>query len=156
DEIRSDYQRQFAGASERVLTFQGVKAMEWPAVTEDAQNLLIRARGVIEGIHAFVLKDEEQNDPFRLARVFQLMGISAYYANDIDAAVAHLERADRLYDGTTNLPPDQILPRAYTKHFLGVAAKNWTHEEAPRHANLDHAEAYLSAAQQSVEAQPKQ
>ena len=87
--------------------------------------------------------------------MFQLIGISAFYSNDIASAFKQLSEADRIY-GTKSPRPDDAMSRAYTKHFLGVAAKSWRKTGDVERGNVNEAYEYLSKAAEIVKDDPKQ
>jgi len=115
---------------------------------------LQRARSKLEGIPAFVLASEKKKDPVHYAKIMQLAGISAFYANDIDAAIHRLEEAD--IASKEDQRPETTLSRAYTKHFLGVAFKNWCLEGSPISKNVEKAALYLMDAFEAVKEEKKQ
>lgn len=129
-------------AKKMILSLAGIKAMEWPKLADEIQSIADKARSKLEQVSKIVLVNEEEKKPYELAKVYQLTGISAFYSNDIVSTFKYLGEADRIYEERT-LRPEDNMSRAYTKHFLGVAAKNWRKIGDTERGNLDEAYEYL-------------
>jgi len=71
--------------------------MDWTALTDEEIALALRARIIFEGIPEFVLEDERTSDSWAFARTCQLLGVSAFYANDIESAIELLNRSRDIY-----------------------------------------------------------
>ncbi len=155
DQFKKEFQKKYADATKLILSFENVKAMEWPYLPDEAQNIVTRARSKFEDVPSFVLQEEEKKSPYVFAKVQQLIGISAYYSQDIAYAFDRLLEANRIYQSNPPRPED-TLSRAYTKHFLGIAEKNWQLETSVTGSNLKEAQSYLSEAYKMVEKEKKQ
>lgn len=83
DQFKKDFQKKYSDAAKLILNFKDVKAMEWPSLPDEAQNIATRARSKFEDVSSFVLQAEEKKDPYGFAKVLQLIGTSAFYSNDI-------------------------------------------------------------------------
>ena len=155
DQFKNDYQKKYADAAKLILNFKDVKAMEWPSLQDEAQNIATRARSKFEDVSSFVLQEEKKKNPYIFAKVHQLIGISAYYSNDIALAFDHLHEADSIYQSNPPRPED-TMSRAYTKHFLGIAEKNWQLEDSATGSNIEVAQRHLSEAFEVVKEEKRQ
>ncbi|MGB8294925.1 MAG: hypothetical protein WCG85_05820 [Polyangia bacterium] len=126
-------------------SFGSVKAMAWPSLSLDLVNLANRARAQLESTPRFIIDEERKDNPATFARVMQLAGTSAFYANDIDAALHSLKEADDTFS-TLQASSDTVNARAYTKHFRGIAEKNWRLSSAQAGENLLEAKTLLEQA----------
>lgn len=154
-ELEKEAEEKYRDAKELILSLADVKAMNWPKLTDEAQYIADRARNKFEEVSRVVLRKVEEQNPYELAKVLQLIGISAYYSNDIASAFKQLSEADRIY-GIKSPRPDDAKSRAYTKHFLGGAAKNWRKTGDVARGNVNEAYEYLSKAAEIVKDDPKQ
>lgn len=155
EEFEKEAEEKYRDAKELILSLADVKAMNWPKLTDEVQYIAAKARNKFEEVSRVVLRKEEEQNPYELAKVLQLIGISAFYSNDIASAFKQLSEADRIY-GTKSPRPDDTMSRAYTKHFLGVAAKNWRKTGDVERGNVNEAYEYLSKAAEIVKDDPKQ
>ena len=154
-EFEEEAEEKYSDAKELILSLTDVKAMNWPKLTDETQYFAARARNKFEEVSRVVLRKEEKQNPYELAKVFQLIGISAFYSNDIASAFKQLGEADRIYE-TKSPRPDDAKSRAYTKHFLGVAAKNWRKTGDVARGNINEAYEYSSKADEIVKGDPQQ
>ena len=113
--------------------------MDWTRLTEHEVTLASRAltifdtipRNVLDGI----LQEDDGKHKFEVAQLHQLLGVSAFYTNDIDAAARYLEQGLQIY-GKDDAPAENLFPQAFCSHFLGLVEKNWCHLDRPPEANL--------------------
>jgi tetratricopeptide (TPR) repeat protein len=155
DQLETESKERYSDAKELILSLETVKAMEWPGLLEEIQHVSDKARNKFEEVSRTVLKNEEDQHPYEIAKLYQLIGISALYSNDIDSSFKHLKEADRIYENNA-LRPDDTMSRAYTKHFLGVGAKNWRKAGDVERGNIKEAHEYLLKAAEIVKDDPKQ
>jgi hypothetical protein len=156
EQLQNDFQRKFDDAAQLMLNnFKNYKAMDWPSISDEALNLAARARTKFEGVPAHILEKEKINRPYELAWIFQLMGTSAFYANDIASALSQLKDADDIFNSCP-FRPDYGLKHAYTKYFLGLIEKNWQQETGVTRSNLKAAFDYLQKACDLVKEDNKQ
>lgn len=147
-ELTKGFERQYEEACESILKLEKVKAMNWSGLSPEDLSTAARARNIYDALLEVIKKSQEQKNPYRHARMLQLMGITAYYANDIESAFRFLTESDETYKRNPG-SSEHAIPRAYTKHFLGVAAKSWHHTEA---AFLGEALKYLIDAYETFKA----
>ena len=147
-EFHKESEDKFNSAKEVLSNFFTLSAMDWPNLTDENQNETNRARWTIEGITASVLKKEETKDPLTFARLLQVMGVTAYYANDLAGGFKHLQASNAIYEHAG--PNDAVLPKAYTKHFLGLIEKNWRLENNSIAATLALARERLSESNRAL------
>jgi hypothetical protein len=156
DQFIKDFQTKFDEAAGLIIqNFENYKAMDWPAITDEALNLSAKGRNKFEEIPSFILDEERKKRPHYLAWVFQLMGTSAFYANDIASAFLLLKKADDIFNSSLSREEDGM-KRAYTKFFLGIAEKNWQQETGVVRSNLNAALNYLELANELVKEEKKQ
>src|SRR5262249_46469560 len=93
-----------------------------------------------------VLTESEKTDPYGFARVCQLVGTSAFYANDVGFAERLLRRAR---DGYRSQPfrEDHRDPMAAASFFLGLVSKSWLDENRRLEDGLGDAKRFLEEAQ---------
>ncbi|MGD0283575.1 MAG: hypothetical protein ABSB95_14575 [Dissulfurispiraceae bacterium] len=155
EEFEREAKEKYRDVKELILSLENVKAMEWPKLPYEFQCIAAKARNKFENVSRVVLNKEEEQNPIKLAKVLQLLGISAFYSNDIASAIKQLSEADRIYED--KLPPSEDpKSRAYTKHFLGVIAKNWRKKDDITLGNVNEAYGYLSKASEIFKNEPKQ
>jgi hypothetical protein len=85
--------------------------------------------------------------------VYQLLGTSGFYANDIDSAEKYLAAGLDIYKRNEARPVD-LYPRAFTSHFLGLIAKNWLKEGRSIDATLIEARGHLEEAAEQLKEKP--
>lgn len=143
--LTTGYAQQYEEASNATMKLAGVRAMNWSRLSPEDLITAARARVIYDNLFAAVKKQAEDKSPFQHAHMLQLMGTTAYYSNDIDSAFRFWRQSDDTYERHRNEAgySDNTKAHAYTRHFLGVAAKSWQSkgstflEEAKRH--LDNA-----------------
>jgi len=155
DAFEKEAEEKYSDAKELIFSLADVKAMDWPRLSDEALNISYRARIKFDEISKIVLQKEEERNPYELAKVFQLIGISAYYSNDIASAFKLLGASEKIYE-TKPPRPDDTKSRAYTKHFLGVAVKNWRKTGDVPGGNVIEAYGYAMKADEIVKNDPKQ
>jgi tetratricopeptide (TPR) repeat protein len=155
EQFEKESEERYVDAKELILSLADVKAMEWPNLPNEVQNITAKARNKFEEVSRVVLMKEERQHPYEIAKVYQLIGISSFYSNDIASAFKQLSEADRIYENNTPRPED-TMSRAYTKHFLGVAAKNWRRMGDVERGNVNEAYEHLSKADVIVKDDKKQ
>ena len=153
-QFKVGFHNQYKEAADHLMELSGIKAMEWTMLSDEEQGLATRSRTKLEGIPAFVLTEERQKDPPAYAKVMQLAGISAFYANDINFAIQRLEESELAAKDDSR--PETSMSRAYTKHFLGLAFKNWCFEGTPISKNIEKSAQYLKDAYEAVKNEKRQ
>jgi tetratricopeptide (TPR) repeat protein len=123
--------------------------MAWTRLTNQEEAVATRALTTFETIPLSVLDtiliEDQGKNRYELASIYQLLGVSAFYTNDIDAAVRCLERGLQIY-GNEDAPAEHLFPQAFCSHFLGLAEKNWCHLDRPLEANIASAKRHLEEA----------
>ena len=139
------FQCQYDQSRDLIFTFQRHSRMTWTRLSVQEESLTSRARTSFETIPEFILNQQREKAPHELARVYQLLGVSAFYANDIDAAIRYLEKAHTIYSAVSRRSED-LFSSAFCSHFLGVIEKNWCHIDRSPEANLAEAKRHLEEA----------
>jgi hypothetical protein len=152
DQFLRNYHQGFEDAASLIFAFRDVKGMDWPKLTLEDLEAAGRARTVMDFVLPFVRDREKRENPYRYAKILQLVGVSAYYVGNIDSAFKYLEESDATYKQFP-VRQEDTKDRAYTAHFLGVASKNWELEGSPR---LDEAKAYLQRAWEAIQTEDSQ
>jgi len=141
-----DSEKRYEEVCEVILEFKAHSRMRWTRLVKQEEVILSRARTSFETIFRSVLDERRKDKPHKFALVHQLLGVSAYYANDVDAATKYLEAAHEMYAEMGDGRPEDLYPRAFCSHFLGLIEKNWRHVERPVEANLTAAIHHLEEA----------
>jgi tetratricopeptide (TPR) repeat protein len=136
DQVNDHFKNQYNEVNKCMQTFLKHSRMQWTLLTNMEIDLARRARTTIDSIPNYILKriGEASESHYSLGRNYQLLGVSAFYDNEIDIAERYLEKAKELLDDTT--PPEFHFNRAFCHHFLGAIDKSWLHEECSLEANL--------------------
>jgi hypothetical protein len=123
--------------------------MAWTRLTDQEEAVATRALTTFETIPQAVLNtiltEDGGKNRFELAYIYQLLGVSAFYSNDIDAAVHCLDEGLNIY-GSEKVPPEHLFHQAFCFHFLGLIEKNWCDLKRPPEANLLSAQQHLEEA----------
>ena len=150
--LDTHYETQYAAARQLILTFDRKTRMDWPRLNQSEQDLAAKARIIFDSIPESLLKRKDAETPSDLAQVYQLLGASALYANDIESAERKLERAYEIYSRlqskgsrTTNHP------HAACCYFLALIEKNWKSNGLETEENLSKAKRYLEEARALLE-----
>ena len=131
--VNKEFKEKYAAVEKAIFTFKKHSALDWTSLSDEEQKLANVARRTFETIPYFIKNG--QDDQYRLALVNHLLGVSALYDNDVDAAAQLLREASRIYSSKDPRAED-VFPRAYTYHFLGLIEKNWRPEDTPPGASL--------------------
>jgi hypothetical protein len=108
EQFEKESEERYVDAKELILSLADVKAMEWPNLPNEVQNITAKARNKFEEVSRVVLMKEERQHPYEIAKVYQLIGISSFYSNDIASAFKQLSEADRIYENNTPRPEDTM------------------------------------------------
>jgi tetratricopeptide (TPR) repeat protein len=152
-DLLKGFRKKYAHSARQMLSFETVKAIAWPGMLEEDRNLARRARTSLDAVMDIVSSEEERDDAHTFARILQLMGITAFYDNEFDAALEYLDQSINVYMRHTQRDED-IMARAYSKHFLGLCEKNWQIVGAPDESNFEKAERLLKEAYDASKAKP--
>ena len=143
------FRNQYKHVRDLITTFKDHSRMAWTRLTNQEEAAATRALTTFETIPQMVLDTILTEDGGRsrleLASIYELLGISAFYTNDIDEAVRCLERGLQIY-GSEDAPAEHLFPQAFCCHFLGLVEKNWCHLDRPAEANLASAQRHLEEA----------
>ena len=142
--LTEHHEKNFKSACEGILFFERYSRMAWTQLTPEEQTSASRARAQLDMVPDSIVNAAMKKDRARLAHVHQLMGVSAYYSNDINAAASLLEKAHDIFK-ECNEPKDRH-PKAFCAHFLGLIEKNWPHCDVAYEASVDKAIHYLTEA----------
>jgi len=148
-ELDRHFENQYQSARDHILTFARHSRMAWTRLSAYEKTLAETARADFRSIPGSVIQKELENDRYQLARVYQLLGVSAFYANDIDTAERYLKRAQEIYKGNAARPED-VFPRAFASYFLGLISKNWLRESRYLEDELKEARQSLEEAAQTL------
>src|ERR1700730_2668814 len=148
------FRDQYKHVRDFILTFRNLSRMDWTRLTSQEGAAATRALTTFETIPQSVLDailtEENEKNRYELADIYQLLGVSAFYTNDIDAAVKCLQRALQIY-GIEDAPAEHLFQQAFCSHFLGLAEKNWWNRDRPQEANLASARRHLEDATRRLE-----
>jgi len=82
-----------------------------------------------------IVEDDNGKNRYEYAQVVFLLGVGAYYTDDIGGASKYLVESLSIFG--SDEPPDQyLLARAFCSHFLGILHKNWRDEKIAFETNL--------------------
>ncbi|HEY1757740.1 MAG TPA: hypothetical protein VGG72_20380 [Bryobacteraceae bacterium] len=143
------FREQYKHVSDLMLTFNSHSRMDWTRLTEHEATLASRALTIFDTIPANVLEgiltEENGKHRYDIAHLYQLLGVSAFYTNDIDAATRYLERGLQIY-GKEDAPTDYLFLQAFCSHYLGLVEKNWCHADRALDVNLSAARQHFEDA----------
>lgn len=142
--VRENFEEQYERVKVIIINFRNLSRMDWPRLSSEQEQLAARARALFGVIPEFIIHEQEAKDRYDLALVITLLGVSAYYANDIEASEAYLKRGLALYAVDPEPRRDDLYPRAICNHFLGLIAKN--SRKNPTDPHLEEAKRHLMEA----------
>ncbi len=152
--FRAHYESQFRYVLDLILPFQKHSRMNWTHLTSQEEALVTKALTTFHTIPPFVIQgsldENEGKNRYQLAQMYYLLGVGAFYTEDIDGAAKYLEGGLRIY-GEKDAPPEYLFPQAFCSHFLGLVEKNWRALSRPLEANLLSAKNHLKAAARRLE-----
>jgi tetratricopeptide (TPR) repeat protein len=151
--LTQGFDEHYLQAKTLIFKLKEVKALQWPSLSPENHKIAEEARSLYVNVLESVKQRQEETNPIEHAHMLQLMGTAAYYANNIDTAFAFLKEADETYNRHAQKAADFPQPRAYTKHFLGVAAKSWQSRDR---VGLVEAKAYLEGAYETFKTKADQ
>lgn len=143
--LSEHYKGQYARAVELIISLRHLSRIEWTSLSPEERNVARRARTIFEGIPMPVVERAEIDEPYTVAQVYQLLGVSAFYNNDVEEAEKYLHNAQRIFSKNPSRPED-LYPKAFASHFLGLIDKNWLKEGRSLGANLEEAKSNLELA----------
>jgi hypothetical protein len=141
------FRNQYTRVYEIMNTFRKHTAMDWSRLTDEEATLAGRARILFEGVPEFVQKERREANQWDFARLCQLLGVSAFYSNDIESAIRLLEASREIYV-THEVPPDEIPPFGYCSHFRGIIDKTWRPIGRDAVLHLNEATKYFESSRQ--------
>jgi tetratricopeptide (TPR) repeat protein len=144
-DLRTHFDEVYRSVSDGMLTFAEHSRMAWTQLSPYEESLSAAARSDFRTIPEVVLKRQEEKDRYGYARVLQLLGVAAFYANDVDAAGRYLIRAKDIFRKNEARQQD-LYPHAFCSHFLGLISKNWLREGRFIEATLTEAKSHLQDA----------
>jgi tetratricopeptide (TPR) repeat protein len=144
-DLRTHFDAVYSAVSDGILSFSEHSRMAWTQLSAYEESLTNGARSDFRTIPDVVLKRQQEKDRYGFAHVLQLLGVSAFYANDIEWAERHLQRAKQIYRQNEAREQD-LFPNAFCSHFLGLIAKNWLREGRFIEATLVEAKTHLQDA----------
>lgn len=131
-----------------LLPFTKMSRMEWTWITHEEQIHIERALSRFETLDELILNDMES--PERIPHTCYLLGIGAFYRNDVITAINYLKKAIKKYDelgGFNSLKNTEYhFPYIFSHHFLGIIEKNWWDNTIPLDVNTQKAKEYLNKA----------
>jgi tetratricopeptide (TPR) repeat protein len=147
--LTDHFRRQYDLVCNLMMGFKGHSRIAWTRLTPQEEVAATRAlttfETIPESVVESILTEDGGKNRYRMAFIYQLLGVSAYYTNDVDAAMRNLEKALKIY-GEQDAPAEYLFSQAFCSHFLGVAEKNWCHLDRPPEANLSSAKKHLEDA----------
>jgi tetratricopeptide (TPR) repeat protein len=145
--FKQHFQGQYEDACTAILSLKNLSRMQWTSLTDHELALTAGARRDFRSIPESMFAELTKKDRYQFAQVCQLLGVSAFYSNDINAAERLLHRAQLVYKENASRPED-LFPRAFCAHYCGLIEKNWLKEGRALEANLAEAKRYLEEASQ--------
>jgi len=130
DDLGKHFAEAYASVKNRILSLQSVSRMGWSKLSVFQLTLAASARAEFRSIPGSVLQNVSKKNTYEFARVCQLLGASALYANDIGHAEQLLGLARETYNPLP-IDPDFRESMAATYFFLGLIAKSWIEENRP-------------------------
>lgn len=129
------------------LTLGDLKRSDWPTLGDEERNVAATARMTFRNTSAEVLGEAVKDNRLVIAQVYYLLGVSAYYSNDISDALRLLHAARKLYEDTRGeLPAEHRRPAAFCFYYLGLIEKNWWRSVRPIEENFREARHFLEEA----------
>jgi hypothetical protein len=129
-----------------MLQLAELTRMEWPRLGREEQAVAQSARMTFRSLSGVTIEESVRRDPLQVAQVCCLLGVSAYYANDVTEAFRLLVRSRELYDSVNVIPAEHRKPAAFCFHYLGVLEKNWWRATRPFEENLQESKRALEEA----------
>jgi len=123
--VTGHFDKQYKEVAYSILAFENLSRLDWTQLNSNEANKANRARAIFEILPETALRDNESKRPLQHGRMLQLLGVSAYYANDVESALKYLEKAKKIF--TSDCPKEYLYPYAFCLHFLGIIDKNWKH-----------------------------
>lgn len=126
--------------------FTKMSRLEWPSISHEQQLQIQESIGRFERIDDDLGIEEEFETDLKVPHTCYLLGVGAFYRNDINTALNYFQRSISLYDlhgsGFDNLKStEHRFPYIYNHHFLGLIEKNWHRENVPLEANIEKSKA---------------
>ena len=136
-----------------LLPFTKLSRMEWAWITREEQIHIERALSRFETIDEMTLNEIKERE--KLPHTCYLLGVGAFYRNDIITALNYLRKAIEKYDelgGFNNIKnTEHHFPYAFSHHFLGILEKSWWHDAVSLDVNKQKAKEYLEKAKIMLE-----
>jgi hypothetical protein len=142
------YHHQYNQVRDVILPFKGHTRMDWPRLNSHEAALITSALHTFQSIPPIVIKeiaDQDTGRGYELALICQLIGVGAFYTDDIDAAIRYLDQAKRLFS-VGDPPKEYLYSQAFCSHFLGLIDKNWRDLKQQPGENLAAAKGHLEDA----------
>ncbi len=146
-DLHKHFSDAYASVKTRILSLRSVSRMGWSNLSVFQLTLAAGARAEFRSIPASVLTDVERQDKHEFARVCQLLGASAFYANDIGHAEQTLRMAKETYASLEHRT-DHRDTMAATFYLLALIAKSWQEENRSLEHGLGEAKGCLEKAQE--------
>jgi hypothetical protein len=129
------------------LALADLRRSDWPTLSEEERNAAATARMTFRNTSAEVLDEAIKDKRLVIAQVHYVLGVSAYYSNDISEALRLLHAARKLYEGVEGeLPAEHRRPAAFSYYYLGLIEKNWWRTGRPIEENFRDARHFLEEA----------
>ena len=136
-----------------LLPFVNLSRMEWAWISPEEQIHIERALSRFEIIDEIILNEIKERE--KVPHACYLLGVGAFYRNDIITALNYLNKAIEKYDelgGFSNLKNTKHhFPYAFANHFLGILEKNWWYDVVSLDVNKQKAKDYLEKAKTMLE-----
>jgi tetratricopeptide (TPR) repeat protein len=145
DDLKSNFKDAYNTIHGTILPLKNVTRMGWASLDVSQDRLIAGARAEFRTIPDFLLKEREREDAYEFARVCQLLGASALYANDIEFAERLLKRSAKVYE-SIEFRRDYCDSMAAVYFFLGLISKSWLDANRPLSDGLGEAKKHLQKA----------
>lgn len=136
-----------------LLPFTKLSRMEWAWITREEQIHIERALSRFETIDEMTLNEIKERE--KVPHTCYLLGVGAFYRNDIITALNYHRKAIEKYDelgGFNNIKnTEHHFPYAFSHHFLGILEKSWWHDAVSLDVNKQKAKEYLEKAKIMLE-----
>jgi hypothetical protein len=155
EDLDRHYKDAYASVKRHILSLSSVTRMGWPSLSVFQVTAAASARAEFRSIPASMLTKASTEEPYEYAHVCQLLGTSAFYANDIGQAEQLLTLAHKTYEPLSRRS-DYIESMAATSFFLGLIAKSWVEETRLLEDALSDAKRHLERAEMLLQNNAKE
>jgi tetratricopeptide (TPR) repeat protein len=139
----ADSKNRYSHVRDLVPSLKEISRMDWPKLSDDQEATANDALDTFKSILDLLIKQTEKENACELARIYEVLGASAYYVKkDVGTAAKYLEEGIRLYEHH-DVTPDYKLSQAFCFFYLGLIEKNWCRKDREKGMNLESAKLLL-------------